>query len=132
LKLATFQVSLSRPWGARQTAQTPFGNVNRETRINILDVDSNVRAKGMTMLSKKAGSCLLVAATAAVLSTSGCTVHAGYYDPYYHDYHPVQGEVVYYGQWERETHREHRELKQRNKEEQKEYWDWRHKHDDRR
>jgi hypothetical protein len=82
------------------------------------------------MLFKKASSCLLVAATAAVLWTSGCTVHAGYYDPYYHDYHPVQGEVVYYGQWETETHREHKELKQRNKDEQKEYWDWRHKHGD--
>jgi hypothetical protein len=84
-----------------------------------------------SMLSKKkVGSFLLVAAMAAVVPTVGCTVHAGYYDPYYHDYHPVNGEVVYYNQWETETHREHRDLKQRNKDEQKEYWDWRHKHDD--
>jgi hypothetical protein len=82
------------------------------------------------LLSKKIGSCMSVATLGIVLSTVGCTVHAGYYDPYYHDHHSVNGEVVYYGQWESETHREHREFKQRNKDEQKEYWDWRHKHDD--
>lgn len=74
-------------------------------------------------------NCLLAAAIATVIPTIGCTVHAGYYDPYYHDYHPTDGEVVYYNQWETEGHREHRDLKQRDKREQKEYWDWRHKHD---
>jgi hypothetical protein len=59
--------------------------------------------------------------------STGCTVHAGYYDPYYHDRHPWGGEVVYYQNWEHDTHREHREFKERNKREQKEYWDWRHK-----
>jgi hypothetical protein len=82
------------------------------------------------LLSKKIGSCMFAATMGVVLSTAGCTVHAGYYDPYYHDYHPINGEVVYYNQWETETHREHRELKERKKDEQKEYWDWRHKHDD--
>lgn len=82
------------------------------------------------MLSKKISSCLLGAAMGTAVFTTGCTVHAGYYDPYYHDYHPVNGEVVYYNQWETETHREHQDLKKRNKNDQKEYWDWRHKHDD--
>ena len=83
------------------------------------------------MLLRNIGSCLLAAAMASAVFTTGCTVHAGYYnDPYYHDRHPVDGEVVYYGQWETETHREHRDLKVRNKAEQKEYWDWRHKHDE--
>ena len=69
---------------------------------------------------------LLFAATlaASVLST-GCA-HTGYYDPYYHDYHPVSGEVVYYNQWEHDTHRDHVELKDRNAADQKAYWDWRH------
>jgi len=30
--------------------------------------------------------------------SSGCTVHAGYNDPYYHDRHPWGGETVYYEQ----------------------------------
>ena len=36
--------------------------------------------------------------------------------------------IVYYQNWEGETHREHRDFRRRNSEEQKEYWDWRHKH----
>ncbi len=86
------------------------------------------------MFSRKISSCLFsglvgaVLATAA-LTTTGCTVHAGYYDPYYHDYHPIDGEVVYYNQWEHDTHRDHVDLKQRNAADQKEYWDWRHKDD---
>jgi hypothetical protein len=61
--------------------------------------------------------------------TIGCTVHAGLYDSYHHDYHPVDGDVTFYGNWETETHRDHKELKERDKKDQKEYWDWRHKSD---
>jgi hypothetical protein len=87
--------------------------------------------KGMTMIFKKIGLYMFAAAIAGtVFTTTGCEVHAGYYDPYYHDHHPVDGEVVFYGQWEQETHRDHKDFKQRNKDEKKEYWDWRHKHDD--
>jgi hypothetical protein len=83
------------------------------------------------MLLKKSSSCLLAAMMAAATCTIGCTVHAGYYnDPYYHDHHPYGGETVYYSQWETETHREHRDFKERKKDEQKQYWDWRHHHDD--
>jgi hypothetical protein len=60
--------------------------------------------------------------------TSGCAEHA-YYDPYYHDYHPVNGEVVYYNQWEHDTHRDHVDLNKRSDADKKEYWDWRHKDD---
>jgi hypothetical protein len=82
------------------------------------------------MLVRKVSTCLLGAILAVGVYATGCTVHAGLYDPYYHDYHPVDGEVVYYGQWEQETHRDHKELKDRDKKDQKEYWDWRHKHPD--
>jgi hypothetical protein len=83
------------------------------------------------MLLRKINSCLLAAAMTTPVLITGCAVHAhAYYDPYYHDYHPIDGEVVYYNQWEGETHREHKDLKQREKAEQKEYWDWRHKHED--
>jgi hypothetical protein len=82
------------------------------------------------MFLKNVSSCLLAAAIATAALATGCAVHARYYDPYYHDYHPVDGEVVYYGQWERETHRDHVDLNRRNDADRKEYWDWRHKHDD--
>lgn len=71
---------------------------------------------------------VLAAVLASPLLVAGCAVHARYYDPYHHDYHPIDGEVVFYGQWERETHREHRELNRRSEAERKEYWEWRHKH----
>lgn len=80
------------------------------------------------MVMKKINLLVFAAALSIALLT-GCTVHARYYDPYYHDYHPASGEVVYYNQWERDSHHDHVELKKRNKEEQKEYWDWRHKQD---
>ena len=71
------------------------------------------------------------AALALSVFTSGCTVHAGYpVDPYYHDRHAVVREVVYYNQWEHDTHRDHVDFKKRNKDDQKAYWDWRHSHDD--
>ena len=41
----------------------------------------------------------LFAATIFIATlTTGCAVYA-YYDPYYHDYHPAGGGVVYYSQW---------------------------------
>ncbi len=81
------------------------------------------------MMTRRIQSGLLAAAFAAAVFTSGCTVHAGYYDPYYHDHHPYAGEVAYYQQWETETHRQHVDLNHRSKDEQKQYWDWRHKND---
>jgi hypothetical protein len=82
------------------------------------------------MLTRKISLCLFAGALSIAGFTSGCTVHAGYYnDPYYHDRHAVDGEVVYYNQWEHDTHREHADLNKRNKQEQKEYWDWRHQQD---
>jgi hypothetical protein len=51
------------------------------------------------------------------------------YDPYYHDYHYWNGEVVYYNQWEHDTHRDHVDYGHRNADDQKAYWDWRHSHE---
>ena len=71
---------------------------------------------------------LLAAAAMPVVFTTGCTVHAGYYDPYYNDHHQRAHEEPYYDRWERDSHRRHEELNRRNKEEQREYWEWRHRH----
>ena len=72
----------------------------------------------------------LAAACLAPLFLTDCTVHAGYYDdPYYHDRHVWSGgEVVYYNQWEHDTHRDHMDFKRRNDADRKAYWDWRHDH----
>ena len=78
---------------------------------------------------RKINSCVLAIGMAVPLFVTGCAAHT-YYDPYYHDYHPVDGEVLYYGQWESETHRDHKDLQHRSKAEQKQYWDWRHKQQD--
>jgi hypothetical protein len=73
-------------------------------------------------------SWLLAAIVSTAALNTGCAAHA-YYDPYYHDYHPVEGEAVYYSQWERDTHRDHVDLNKRNDADKKQYWDWRHKDD---
>jgi hypothetical protein len=75
---------------------------------------------------------LLGCATALTLPMflSSCTVHAGYYDPYYHDHHNRNGEVVYYGQWEHDTHRDHMDFDRRSDADKKAYWEWRHHHED--
>jgi hypothetical protein len=84
----------------------------------------------MRTLSRHFSSLLLAAAVASPLFITGCTVHARVYDPYYHDYHGWNGEVVYYNQWERDTHRDHVEFNHRNDNDKKAYWDWRHSHED--
>lgn len=74
---------------------------------------------------------LLIAATfcAPLLLATGCAEHRTYYDPYYHDQHPWVQENSYYVQWETDTHRQHEDFNKRSKEDQKEYWDYRHKDD---
>ena len=64
--------------------------------------------------------------------TVGCAERHYYRvdDPYYHDNHRWDpDEDRFYHQWEVETHREHREFRQRVPDEQKEYFTWRHGHD---
>jgi hypothetical protein len=79
-------------------------------------------------------SLLLSAVFALPLMTAACGGHHYYrvYDPYYHDYHRWDdGEVVYYNQWAVETHHDpHRDFRKLSKDEQKQYWDWRHNHGD--
>jgi hypothetical protein len=60
-----------------------------------------------------------------------CAEHNTYrvYDGYYHDYHNWDAhEESYYVGWEKETHRDHRDFKKRNADEQSDYWKWRHSH----
>ena len=82
----------------------------------------------MTQIKRHASSVLLVAALFAPVVLGGCGGH-GYraYDPAYGDYHVWDsGEQGYYTRWEVETHRDHRDFRKRNADEQKAYWSWRH------
>jgi len=85
------------------------------------------------MRSKLVYSFGVLALGAALLSSAGCGGPHYYraYDPYYGDYHRWDAhEDVYYHQWEGDTHRDHREFRDRKADEQKEYYTWRHSHHD--
>jgi hypothetical protein len=57
----------------------------------------------------------------------GCEGQVRYYDAGYNDYHTWNhGEVVYYNNWEHETHRDHVDFAKRNDADKKEYFAWRH------
>jgi hypothetical protein len=87
----------------------------------------------MNLASRWLSSLLLGAALVTPLIGTGCAGHAGYrvYDPYHSDYHRWDDhETVYYNQWVTENHRENRDFRKLDKDEQKQYWDWRHHHDD--
>lgn len=90
------------------------------------------------MLIPKEGirSLLLLALFAISVTITGCTARVGVgyraYDPYYHDRHVWDDhEIEFYNQWSDETHRDrHRDFRKLNRDEQREYWEWRHKHGD--
>ena len=69
---------------------------------------------------------LIATGIALPLLCNGCAARVRVYDPYYHDYHGWASEEPYYNQWERDTHRDHRDFNKRDKDDQKAYWDWRH------
>lgn len=76
---------------------------------------------------------LLAAALASPVLNSACAEHHYYraYDVDHNDYHVWDAqENVYYNQWAVENHRENREFRKLNRDEQREYWNWRHSHHD--
>jgi hypothetical protein len=79
-------------------------------------------------------SLLLVASLTAPVMITGCAARVGVgyrvNDPYYRDNHVWDDhERVFYNQWSVENHRDsHRDFRKLKHNEQKEYWDWRHKH----
>jgi len=85
---------------------------------------------GLGKLWRGWGSLAMAGAFAGVTLISGCAARAQYrvYDPDYHDYHRWDRERGYYIRWEDETHRYHRDFRDRDRHEQEEYWEWRHHH----
>jgi hypothetical protein len=72
---------------------------------------------------------LLSAAMVVPALTLGCSGnHDRVYDADHGDYHTWNNnETVYYQQWETENHYDHEDFKVRSNDEQKQYFDWRHK-----
>jgi hypothetical protein len=84
----------------------------------------------MHTASRVMSAFLIAGVIASPLAVSGCATHR-VYDPYYHDYHRWnRDEVVFYQRWEVDTRRDHRDWDARNADEQREYWNWRHNHQD--
>jgi hypothetical protein len=72
---------------------------------------------------------------AAPILAVGCAAHTSYgyrvYDPGYSDYHVYdRNEEVYYNRWTVETNRPHRDFRKLRDDEKREYWKWRHEHQD--
>ncbi len=83
--------------------------------------------------SRYLSSLLLAVAFFAPALTVGCGGGHPYrvYDPYYNDYHRFDDhETVYYHQWTSQNHRDDRDFRKLNKDDQKQYWNWRHDHHD--
>lgn len=73
------------------------------------------------------GTLLMSAVLLSPIVITGCAARVYDYDG--HDYHRWNHhEVVYYQQWEVDTHRRHEDYDRRNHDEQREYWQWRDSH----
>jgi hypothetical protein len=87
----------------------------------------------MRNLSRYFCSLALAAALASPVVLTNCAARASYrvYDPDHEDYHRWDDhETNFYVQWESETRREHRDFDKRDRDDQKQYWTWRHGHED--
>lgn len=81
--------------------------------------------------NRHVGAILLLAASLAPLEMSRCAARVRVYDEYHADDHYWNDrEDRAYRMWLAERHYEYREYVRLNKEEQREYWNWRHNHPD--
>jgi outer membrane murein-binding lipoprotein Lpp len=82
----------------------------------------------MRIFPEKLPPLVLAAALLAAIPVSGCQ-RTTYIDEAHHDSHTWDShEASLYAQWERETQRAHVDFERRNAADQREYWDWRHRH----
>lgn len=85
----------------------------------------------MLGIKKYLGSMVLCTAMLTPLLTSGCAARGRYYDGYYHDYHRWDGrEDHQYRVWLTERHYEYRDFNRLDRDQQQDYWKWRHEHSD--
>jgi hypothetical protein len=83
----------------------------------------------MLRINRYVGPLLISAAVLAPLVGAGCAARVRYYDEYHSDYHRWDdGETRAYRVWLSERHYEWREFNRLNRDEQRDYWTWRHNH----
>ena len=83
----------------------------------------------MHRVSRYVSHLLMATALLAPLAASGCAARVRYYDEYHSDYHHWDDhEDRTYRVWLRERHYEWREFNRLNRDEQRDYWNWRHDH----
>jgi hypothetical protein len=74
---------------------------------------------------------VLSAVIAAVTVDSGCVARVRLYDADHHDYHRWDGrENRAYQRYLSEQHLEYRDYAQLHDDQQRAYWEWRHRHPD--
>ena len=83
----------------------------------------------MSRMNRYIGPLVFAAAMIVPLAGSGCAAHVRYYDEYHNDYHRWDaGEDHAYRVWLRERRYEFREYNRLSRDEQRDYWNWRHDH----
>jgi hypothetical protein len=83
----------------------------------------------MSRLGKFSGFLVLGAGLCISLASTGCATRVSYYDEDHHDYHRWNNhEVVVYRSYYETNHRPYREYNSLSKDEQHDYWKWRHEH----
>jgi hypothetical protein len=83
----------------------------------------------MLRMNRYVGHLLIATALLAPLAASGCAAHVRYYDEYHSDYHHWDDrEDRAYRVWLGERRYEWREFNRLNRDEQRDYWRWRHDH----
>jgi hypothetical protein len=81
----------------------------------------------MRKIKRILGSVAMMAMLGSTVAIGGCAVRV--YDPGHSDYHRWNHqEEVYYEQWEHDSHRGHKNFRDRDADEQSQYWNWRHQH----
>ena len=75
---------------------------------------------------------VLGAAMLSPMLTIGCAARVRYYDSYHRDYHRWNDrEDRDYRVWLGERHYEYRDFNRLDRDQQRDYWNWRHDHRDR-
>jgi hypothetical protein len=89
------------------------------------------RSMKMFPTKRVLASALLAGSLLIAVGSSGCAARVRVYDEDHRDYHSWNHDedVVYRGYWT-ERKEPYRDYKKLNKDEQKDYWNWRHNHPD--
>ena len=107
-----------------------FGGRDRTFRLKCLS-----RAGGHLSEPMLKRPILLIGALLCGTLFMSCATRVGYraHDREYSDYHVWSPqEAGYYNQWIVETHRHHKDYRRLRRREQRQYWQWRHRHGNRR